>query len=431
MTKNDEAWENLFREHEILSHVERYGFFQISAAQIKKFREPRLMTKFDHKVNLPEKFLSNDLSILPITRGDYVIARFDTWHNFEPNESRIVQASLPEHLQSLNSSDIFSEAVALNCAFASGIIADFTGDEKIFPAVSGRMSSGSFNFKINDTRRNIRYGVNVNNAQIEIDAAFEGTNFLTLIEAKRDLAEDFLVRQIYYPYRTWQSKVTKPIKPIFLVYSNGIFYLREYAFDEPDNYNSIRLVRCKKYSVECTKITLDDVKEILFAQDMWFNLFPNAEPNIPFPQADKFERVINICELLDEKILSRNDVTAEYAFDARQTNYYTDAARYLGLVEKFSSNGTVTYALSDLGRKILRCGFRERQLSYCQCILSHEVFAKTFRLFLERWQMPSDATIVRLMKNSALYKIGSDNTFARRASTIKGWLNWIIGLISD
>lgn len=430
MTKNDEAWEKLFREHEILSRVERDGFFEISATQIKKFREPRLMTKFDHKINLPEKFLSNDLSILPITRGDYVIAHFDTWHNFEPNESQIVQASLPEHLQSLDSRDIFSEAVALNCAFASGIIADFTGDEKIFPAVSGRMSSGSFKFKINDTRRNRRYVLNVNNAQIEIDAAFEGINFLTLIEAKRDLSDDFLVRQIYYPYRTWQGKVTKPIKPIFLVYSNGIFYLREYAFDEPDDYNSIRLVRRKKYSVECTKITLDDVKEILFRQDL-FSMFPNAEPPIPFPQADKFERVINICELLNEKILSKTDVTAEYAFDARQTNYYVDAARYLGLVEKFSSNGTVTYALSNLGRKILRRGFRERQLSYCRCILSHRVFAETFKLFLEHGQMPSDATIIRLMKNSALYKINSDSTFARRASTIKGWLNWIIGLINE
>ncbi len=153
MTKNDEAWEKLFRELEISEHVEREGAFKISAAQIKKFREPRLMTKFDHKINLPTKFRSNDLSILPVTRGDYLIAHFDTWHNFEPITSPVVQAELPEHLQSLDSKNIFSETVALNCAFASGIIADFTGDENIFPAVAGRMSSGNFDFKINDTQK--------------------------------------------------------------------------------------------------------------------------------------------------------------------------------------------------------------------------------------------------------------------------------------
>lgn len=57
------------------------------------------------------------------------------------------------------------------------------------------------------------------------------------------------------------------------------------------------------------------------------------EPQIPFPQADKFERIINLCELLSEQELSRNEVTEQYAFDVRQTNYYTDAARYLGLLE--------------------------------------------------------------------------------------------------
>ena len=425
MSKNDEAWEKLFREHEIFSRVERDGFFKISAAQIKKFREPRLMTKFDHKINLPKIFSSNNLSILPVTRGDYLIGHFDTWQKFEGIDSPIIRASLPQHLQTLDSENIFSEAVALNCAFASGIIADFTGAEKIFPTVAGRMSSGVFDFKINDTQKNFRRAVNVNNSQIEIDAAFEGKNFLTLLEAKRDLSEDFLIRQLYYPYRAWQNKITKPIKTIFLVYSNGIFYLREYFFEEPSNYNSLRLVRQKRYSVENTRITLGDIQKILR------DVPTNFEPPLPFPQADKFERVINICELLKEKILIRDEITAEYAFDERQTNYYVDAARYLGLLKKFRHKGTVAYELSDSGRKILSQAFKARQLNYCQKILSHKVFADTFKIFLERGAMPSTAEIVSLMKNSNLYRVDSEATFGRRASTIKGWLNWIIGLIDE
>ena len=423
MTKNDEAWEKLFAEHEILSRVESEGSFRISAAQIKKFREPRLMTKFDHKINLPKIFSSNDLSILPITRGDYLISHFDAWHDLEEIDSSIVQARLPGHLLSLNSQNIFSETVALNCALASGIIADFAGDENIFPTVSGRMSSGLFDFKINDTTKKFSHVVRVNNSQIEIDAAFEGINFLTLIEAKCDLADDFLIRQIYYPYRAWRDSLAKPIKPIFLVYSNGIFYLREYSFAEPDCYSSIRLVKQKKYSVESKRITLDDIQEILR------NVHIENEPQVPFPQADKFERVINLCELLDKKDMSKEEVTATYDFDNRQTDYYTNAAIYLGLVEKLPPRRNNAYKLSDFGKKILQQSFRERQLSYCRCILSHKVFADTLKIFLERGAMPSTEKIIALMKNSMLYKIGSDNTFERRASTIKGWLNWLIGLI--
>lgn len=76
MGLNDAAWESLFDKYHILDEIDRNGQFVISANQIKEFREPRLMTKFDHKINLPNIFVANNLSILPITRGDYVISSF-------------------------------------------------------------------------------------------------------------------------------------------------------------------------------------------------------------------------------------------------------------------------------------------------------------------------------------------------------------------
>ena len=72
MGLNDTAWQALFDKYDILDEIQRSGQFVISANQIKEFREPRLMTKFDHKVNLPTVFADNGLAILPITRGDYV-----------------------------------------------------------------------------------------------------------------------------------------------------------------------------------------------------------------------------------------------------------------------------------------------------------------------------------------------------------------------
>jgi hypothetical protein len=71
------------------------------------------------------------------------------------------------------------------------------------------------------------------------------------------IAEDFLIHQLYYPYRTWREKITKPIKTIFFVYSNGIYRLYEYEFENPQNYNSLKLVKQKNYSVEDTTINLE------------------------------------------------------------------------------------------------------------------------------------------------------------------------------
>ena len=52
MTKNDVAWEQLNKKYNIIKEVNDKGHFIIKAIQIKQFREPRLMTKFDHKNNL-------------------------------------------------------------------------------------------------------------------------------------------------------------------------------------------------------------------------------------------------------------------------------------------------------------------------------------------------------------------------------------------
>ncbi len=422
---NDVAWKQLFDKYDILRHVENDGFYSISATQIKEFREPRLMAKFDHTINLPKLFADNKLAILPITRGDYIISHFDAYHTFEVDNSPVTKVSLPTYIQSLNSNNIPSEAIALNCAVASGIIAEFMEDSDIVATVSGRMGSGAFSFNINDTKTGSVRQVNVNNSQIEIDAAYEGASSLAIFEAKRDLSEDFLIRQLYYPFRVWQSRVTKPVKPIFLVYSNGIYRLFEYTFDDPKNYSSLRLVKQRNYSIEDTAISVSDIQAVLESAVIV------DEPKVPFPQADKFERVINLCELISVQELSRIDVTERYAFDSRQTNYYTDAARYLGLLEKRKESGTPLYSISETGRRILNLGFKQRQLAYCNIILSHKAFNSSLRLYLQKGVMPSTSEIVDIMKQSELYQVESNSTFIRRSSSIKGWINWIVSLINE
>lgn len=381
------------------------------------------MTKFDHKVNLPAIFSENNLSILPITRGDYVISSFSAYEEFTEPSPEMQRISIPTHIQSLMPQYIVSEAIALNCANACGILTDFLDDEELVPTVSGRMSSGCFEFSINiapGTRC-----LTVNNSQIEIDAAYEGAHFLSLFEAKRDLSEDFLIRQLYYPFRVWNGRVTKPVKPVFLVFSNGIFHLYQYQFENPQNYNSLRLVKQKNYII-ATEICLADIENLLRTVSLV------QEPDIPFPQADSMSRIVNLIELLNEKPMTKQEITSEYAFDERQTNYYTDAGRYLELIDKSTAEDeNILFRLTPAGQRIMGLEYKARQLAIAVRILKHKVFNETLKLHLLHGEMPDKQTIVQIMKNSGLYGVCAENTYLRRASTVTSWVNWILGIIDE
>lgn len=423
MGKNDKAWERLFEKYGILKKIESEGKCIISADQIKEFREPRLMTKFDHRVNLPELFTKNSLSILPITRGEYMISTFSAYKEFENASSNICRVSLPGHLQSLSPQFLLSESIALNCAAACGILSDFLEDEDILPTVNGRMSSGRFDFEILTEGGTLT--VPVNNSQIEIDAAYEGVQYLSLFEAKKYLSDDFLIRQLYYPFRAWSSRITKPVKTVFLMFSNGTFYLYQYQFEEPGNYNSLRLIKQKNYSIS-RKISLYDIEEIIR------NVLVVPEPRVAFPQANTMSRVINLMELLVERPLSKQEITEKYAFDKRQTNYYTDAGRYLGIIEKKRGlNGKTEFFLTELGRYIMTLDFSERLLAIVKEILKHKAFNETMKLYLKCGYRPDVRTVVSIMKESELYKVGSESTFERRASTVVRWIDWILSIIEE
>ena len=206
------------------------------------------------------------------------------------------------------------------------------------------------------------------------------------------------------------------------MYSNEIFRLYEYTFEDSSNYNSIKLVKQKNYSVDDTSITSQDIQDILN------RTAEISEPQgLPFPQADKFERVVNLCELLNDRDMNSAEITEEYAFVPRQTDYYTNSVRYLGLAEK--NNGI--YKLTTQGRRIMRMSYRNRQLSLCELILSHRPFRETLKLYFDSGLMPDRQAITEIMRHSGLHGVDSEVTFKRRASTIRGWINWIASLITD
>ena len=419
-TKINDAWEKLFTKYDILNKVKENKMFEISAEQIKEFREPRLMTKFDSSFDLPELFEKNKLSILPISSNKYVISSSNIFNKLNITKDNCKAYKIPDYIKSINANDITSEAIALNCAYICGILNDFIEDEDLVPTVSGKMSSNNFKFEIDNVLTKSKDEIEVNNSRIEIDGAFEGQNYLTLIEAKRKITDDFIIRQLYYPFRALSQKIDKAIKLIYLVYTNGVFSLFQYTFENPNDYNSIKLIKQANYTIEDFELNIESLTELLNKSKLV------KEPELPFPQANSFERVINLCELLNSSNLEKENVTEIYNFDSRQTDYYVNACRYLGLVEQ---NGEIR--LTKLGHKIINASFAKRHMLLIEQILKHKVFNNVLSLSLENGRILETQDIVDQMKICNLYKINSDATYYRRASTIKHWINWILSLLQE
>ncbi|MGV4530377.1 type II restriction enzyme [Ornithobacterium rhinotracheale] len=421
-TKLDCYWGQIFEEYSIIEKVQKNEFALIEASEINKYREARLMTKFDHKSQLPQLFLDNKLSILPVSRKSYIIGGFKTFEEFDQSETNVYNVQFPNFLESIDPENITSEAIAINCAFVSKIFNDFLDEGYLYPTVNGRMSSSSFSFDIECGEG--LFPVKVNNSQIEIDGGYEGENFLALIEAKNYISDDFLIRQLYYPYKLWSEKVHKKVRPIFLTYSNGVFHLREYAFVDDNNYNSIKLIQQKKYSIKETSFNIESLKDLIDKLDVV------NEPCVSFPQADNFERVINLCELVSQNgSLSMSDITLRYDFVYRQANYYAGAAIYLGLLKRIEGQRN-RVQLTVEGQRIFKTRLEVRQIEFVKLIISHRVFRDTLNLYLERGEAPSKNEIVEIMKSAKLYNMSEDaTTYPRRASTVLSWVNWVLECI--
>ena len=423
-TANDRAWETLFERHHILEEVDKNGFFEIESAQINQERESRLMAKFDHSVNLPEIFRDNHLSILPISRSKYVIGKFDTHLKVGyDSEIEVIPVEFPAEIESIDYTNLYSESSALHCAFNIGIIDDLVGEKTAY-TVSGRMSTESFEFHINHLA-NKPYSIKVKNSQCEIDAGFESDNYFVLIEAKNYAIDDFLIRQLYYPYRLWSKKISKKVIPVLMTYSNDVFSFFIYDFSNDQDYNSLSLVKQKKYTIAPEQIQRSDVA------DVFSNVIVIAEPDVPFPQADRFERVVDLLSLLLEKDLTQDDITENYEFDRRQTDYYTNAGLYIGLIEKDKNSTTKksTFRLTSEGKSILLKRPKLKYLDLINKILEKKVFYLVYELALKQGGIPPEDAICKII--SEIRSDINDTTIRRRCSTVRGWIFWILSQFKD
>lgn len=414
-----QLWEDIFNDFDVLEEIEANGFFRITADQIRVYKEPRLMAKFDFSRQLPKIFKDNQLGILPIKNGEYVIGKFNLFErlsntNYENVE--IKKVVLPSFIETIDPDNIYSESNALMVANLSGMFEDTFG-EVLYETIQGKMRTNTFNFNIYSS--DIENNIEVNGAAIEIDGGYESESNVILVEAKNSMPEDFVIRQLYYPYRHWSSRVMKNIIPVFFVYDNGVYNLFIYEFENLYNYNSLKLIDIKRYML--SNESSDIIKRKLFEKIKLNDELPQSE--VPLPQADSFSKVIGTLELFNNGLTTASEVAEELEFDNRQGKYYIDALRYLGLVDKDDNFGR--YKLSPSGFVLLNYDVKSRNKELIAFILKHKPYYDVYKYYLENNELPNKQYVKDIIRK--YIPDMAEETINRRASTIRGWIQWIIG----
>lgn len=251
---NGKSWEKIFKDYDVLSHDLTNSPFPISAQQIKKScqkfketgeKEVRILCKQDSRESRPKVFADNNLFLLPVRNGYYNIIRGEGYVDIPPvNDETIVYSSKLDF--PLDTSLIgHSEMQHLDYAYAASLIRTFTCDPTLVLTIRGRKYTPEFNFKVNGQE------IYVKSVQTEVDAGYEGMSQVVLIEAKVFAATNTIIRQLYYPYRQWQSYTKKKVVTLFFdkVQDENAYSLWQFEFSDKDDYNSIRLVRSGKYRI--------------------------------------------------------------------------------------------------------------------------------------------------------------------------------------
>lgn len=250
---HDKSWEKIFTDLQMEKHDFNRMPYVITADQIKKAcqdfkatgeKEVRILCKQDTREDRPKVFQDNDLFILPIKNGTYSIVKGEGYVDIPTIESEpITHDSILDF--SLDTSKIGnSEMQHLDFAYASSIIRSFIPDRTLVLTIRGRKYTPKFDFYIGNHK------LSVHSVQTEVDAGYEGKENVVLVEAKNSNVNNIIIRQLYYPFRQWQSHTKKSVKSIFFDKQGKIYRLWQFEFKDINNYSSIRLVKSARFIME-------------------------------------------------------------------------------------------------------------------------------------------------------------------------------------
>ena len=247
------SWNAIFDRYAIDEHDFDIEPFHISAAQIKVAcqhfertveKEVRLLCKQDSRDSRPVVFRERGLFILPVRNGRYVIVKGEGYIDVPSIKSPLLhyESSFPFELETTLVGD--SEMQHLDRAYALSLIRHFVEDNSLVLTIRGRKYTPEFNFLVGD------FMLNVRSVQTEVDAGYEGAEQVVVVEAKGGNAGNTIIRQLYYPFRQWQHHTTKPVSTLFFQRTqDDKYHIWHFGFDDPNDYNSIRLLKSARYRI--------------------------------------------------------------------------------------------------------------------------------------------------------------------------------------
>jgi len=212
--------------------------------------EPRLLCKQDTFEKRPEIFKKNNLCILSIKNGTYLLTKTNIYYmlNDEMNSNMVDIIKLKKNNNSLLLKIGNSEMTNIDNLRYSGLFEqiDYLNETIIYgPVLNGRHRC-SFTTKLNNKE------IKILGSQYETDSCFESENKILLIEGKSGNNKSFNIRQLYYPYRAIYDNI-KDKKQIIILYinvdKNNIIHIWSFKFIIPDELTSIKCILYKKYKL--------------------------------------------------------------------------------------------------------------------------------------------------------------------------------------
>lgn len=253
MSKNNQSWQKIFDDLQILRHDFSKAPFEINAEQIKlcvkdfaktSQKEVRVLCKQDSREERPQIFIDNELFILPVKNGEYIICKGDGYVDIPPicDKAMDYTSKLDFELKSAQIGD--SEMQHLDYAYASSLIRSFLQDDSLVLSIRGRKYTPKFEFSTN-----LYKNISVVSVQTEVDSGFEGRSKIVLVEAKNSHTTNVIIRQLYYPMRQWQIHTQKEVVTLFFEKRGTEFLLWEFGFKNILDYNSIFLKQSAKFKI--------------------------------------------------------------------------------------------------------------------------------------------------------------------------------------
>ena len=250
----DRGWRAIFDTYKIGDHNFDTAPFQITAQQIKDAckhflhsseKEPYALCKQTTRDMRPFVFRQNNLFMLPIKNGVYIINRGEGYVDIPPITAAVTNYSSTLDFSLCTASAGNSAIQHLDYAYAVSMIHDFIGDPSLVLTIRGRKYTPIFSFHVGN------FEIAVKGVQTEVDSGYEGREHIVLMKTKNANTTNTIIRQLYYPYRQWKIHTQKEVSVVFFERkASAEYHFWEFVFTETGDYNSIILKRSARYKIE-------------------------------------------------------------------------------------------------------------------------------------------------------------------------------------